>query len=138
MFLLLLCTLASAAINFRTEFRRNDLFAGAGLQTFAHTIFSGIVEMNCTTNDDCYELLCDYQFQPLYYVDIRPNNWNGNCSELGPNDSTLSAEFDVFIGNKLITAYITSTLSEASIRLCLLSKNTSITEIQYYGYSCSN
>jgi hypothetical protein len=133
----LFLSLAFAAVDLRKEFRTTDLFAGAGLQTYAHTVFSGIVEMNCTTNDDCYEVLCDYQFQPLYYVDIVPNNWNGNCARLPPDYRTLLAEFVTFTVNNSITSYSTSTVSGASVLLCFLNTNTSIVEIQYYGYSCA-
>ncbi len=113
-----------------------NLFAGDGLQTFAHTILHDrIINANCTTYDDCYDLLCSYMFQPVYLVIIKPNYWNGNCYQLNMNDNRLlDAEFDIYNGN-ISKLYYTKTVSEVSILLCMLNNNTA--QIQYFIFNCS-
>lgn len=114
----------------------NELFAGNGLQTFAHTILHDrIINTNCTTYDDCYNLLCSYIVQPVYLVIIKSNYWSGNCYGLNMNDDRLlDVEFDVYNGNVNET-YYTKTLSEASYLLCKLNNNTK--QIQYYIFNCT-
>lgn len=114
----------------------NELFAGNGLQTFAHTILHDrIINTNCTTYDDCYNLLCSYIVQPVYLVIIKSNYWSGNCYGLNMNDDRLlDVEFDVYNGN-INETYYTKTLSEASYLLCKL--NNTIKQIQYFIFNCT-
>jgi len=113
-----------------------NLFAGNGLQTYAHTILHDrTININCITYDDCYNLLCSYIVQPVYLVIIKPNYWNGNCNQLNINDNRLlDAEFDIYSGNTSKT-YYTKTVSGASILLCELNNN--INQIQYSIFNCT-
>ena len=62
---------------------QNNLFAGNGLKTFSHIILHNkIIEMDCNTYDDCYDLLCEYIIQPVFLVVTEPYNWNGDCNHL--------------------------------------------------------
>lgn len=108
-----------------------QLFAGNGLKTSAHTLLHDrIIEMNCTTYDDCYGLLCAYMFDgTVYDVLVEANNWDGDCQQLNSTDNRLlSAEF--YTQN---SDYETKTVSDASILLCLLKGN----QINYFGLNCS-
>ena len=113
-----------------------ELFAGNGLQTYAHTILHNrIINTNCTTYNDCYTLLCSYIIQPVYLVIIKPNYWNGNCHGVNMNDTRLlDAEIDIYNGNVNKT-YYTKTLSGASHLLCKLNNNTN--KIQYFIFNCT-
>ena len=46
-----------------------DWFAGNGLVTTAYDIRNGVTEANCTTYDDCYNLLCVVDVGVLLMVD---------------------------------------------------------------------
>ena len=116
----------------------SNLFAGNGLETFEYTIDGKIINMNCTTNDDCYELLCSYMFDPTQYaVIVQPIEWNGNCSELNQTDNRQLASYvDAFNGRKY-TSFNPLTVSDTSILLCTLGQNKSIIQIQYLIYDCT-
>lgn len=109
----------------------DELFAGNGLQTYAYEILHDrVINVNCTTYDDCYEVLCEYSFLPIYMVTVKPNKWNGNCNSLNMADNRLlSAEFDVGKNQ-----YNTKTISEASVLLCKLNNVTNL--IYYFIYDC--
>jgi hypothetical protein len=130
MLIILICTLSICSAS--------QLFAGNGLRTYSHTILHDkIIEVNCTTYDDCYDLLCSFLFQPVYLVTLNPNNWNGNCNTLNRNDNRqILAEIDTYIGNTNVGVYNTKTVSDSSLILCSVNKNSNITEISYFVYSC--
>lgn len=66
----------------------DTLFSGSGLTIYAYNILRGdTLEMNCTTYDDCYDLLCSYLIQPMYLVTIKPNVWDEPCSTLYKDDN---------------------------------------------------
>lgn len=96
--------------------------------------------MKCTTYDDCYDLLCYFLQEPMFiFTTISPNYWNGTCDTLNNNDDrSLTAEFDLYSGNKFIGYNVSQTVSvsEASILLCNLILNKSVTNIMYYPSSC--
>lgn len=114
------------------------LFAGNGLRTYAHNIFRNrILEMNCTTYSDCYSLLCNYIYQPMYYITIVPNYWNGDCRSLNMNDDKLFiAQFDVYTRTGYNKTVSTKTISDASKFLCMMSNNSYIRDIYYNGENC--
>lgn len=117
----------------------NQLFAGNGLVTYSYDILhpNDIYQMNCTTYNDCYELLCDFLSEPIYVVQIQPRQWNGNCTDLNPSDSRLLwAYFDAYHNGIYNNTYKTKTNSEASRLLCLLGKNTSLNFIYYENLDC--
>lgn len=116
-----------------------QLFAGNGLTTYAYNVYNGeTLEMNCTTYNDCYWLLCGYLFQPMYVVTVNPNYWNGSCVELNKDDNrTLEAEFYVYNNNDPIGSNSTLTVSDASILLCALNNNKLVTKIYFFPNNCS-
>ena len=117
----------------------DQLFAGNGLVTYSYDILHphNIYIMNCTTYDDCYELLCDFLSDPIYVVQVQPRQWNGNCDDLNPIDFRLMwADFDAYHNSIFNNTYETKTNSEASIILCLLGKNTSLNFIYYDNLDC--
>lgn len=116
----------------------NQMFAGNGLTTYSHTILHNrIMEMNCTTYDDCYELLCDFLAEPVFIVQIKPLQWNGYCNNLNKTDNRLfKADFDAYHNGIYNGTYETNTNSDASMLLCALSKNTNITSIYYSNFGC--
>lgn len=117
---------------------QSSLFSGNGLKTYTRYIFSNqIIEMNCTTYDDCYNLLCSYAFQPIDLIILKPNYWNHNCDKLNKTDNrVLAAEIDLYSGNKFIGYTLTNTVSDNSITLCALNKNNTITQLQYFIIDC--
>lgn len=110
-----------------------ELFAGNGLRTYLHTILHNrTINMNCTTYDDCYALLCSYILQPdEAYVIIKPNEWKGNCGTLNNTDNRL-LDADFGYNNNY---YETKTVSDASLLLCKLSNTPK--QIYYFIYNCS-
>jgi hypothetical protein len=118
---------------------QSDLFAGNGLKTYTQNILNNkIIEIDCSTYDDCYELLCSYMYQPIFLITIKPNYWNKNCDELNKTDNRLlSAEIDSYINNKYVGYNLTNTVSDNSIALCMLNKNKTINQLQYFIYNCT-
>ena len=118
---------------------QNNLFAGNGLKTFSHIILHNkIIEMDCNTYDDCYDLLCEYIIQPVFLVVTEPYNWNGDCNHLNKTDSRqLIAEFDTYHNDNFDNNYTTETNSDTSLLLCELNKNNNITQIQYFIFNCT-
>lgn len=116
----------------------SPLFAGNGATTLVYYLFhNDPVEMSCTTNDDCYSLLCQFIDGPIELVVIKPNDWKGNCEVLRHTDNRhLAAELDAYTGNKFLNTTITKTVSDMSTALCYLHQNTNITEITYFRVSC--
>jgi hypothetical protein len=116
----------------------NFLFAGNGLITYGHTILHNrIIEINCTTYDDCYNLLCDYIDEPIFPVVLKPNTWTNACHELNLNDERLLlTETDVYYLNKNHKYYMTKTVSDLSILLCNLNKEPELYQIIYFGITC--
>ena len=122
-------------ILFFTLISADQLFAGNGLKTSAHTLLHDrIIEMNCTTYDDCYGLLCAYMFDgTVYDIIVQANDWNGRCNELdSTDDRLLSAEF--YVNNQ---TYETQTVSDVSILLCLLNQKSPGGLIDYFGLNCT-
>jgi len=112
-----------------------ELFAGNGLKTSAHTLLHDrIIEMNCTTYDDCYDLLCAYMFDgTVYDITVTANDWDGDCHQLNSTDNRLlSAEF--YTNNQ---TYQTETVSDASILLCMLNRKSNGDQIDYFGFNCT-
>ena len=118
---------------------QSNLFAGNGLETFTYTLNNGVLKMDCGTYDDCYSLLCDLEIDPLYYlIIVKAKYWDGNCDKLDTDFyGPIGAEFDTYHGNIMTGQYIINNVSQASILLCKLNKNESITQIQYYNYGGS-
>jgi len=118
---------------------QDSLFAGNGLKTYAHNILNGqTFEMDCTTYDDCYEILCTYMLQPMFAITLKPYYWNQSCDILNKNDNRLlAAEIDFYSNNKFVGYSITNTVSDTSILLCKLNKNSTINQLQYFVYNCS-
>lgn len=114
-----------------------NLFAGNGLKTFEHTIFDKVIEFDCTTYDECYELLCQYIYEPIYLVVIKPILWNGDCQNLNNDSRQFVASFDMYCDEKYIDSVNTTILSEASQLLCLIAKDNFITQVQYFGTNCT-
>jgi len=114
------------------------LFAGNGLKTYSKDILHGrTIEQECTTYDDCYELLCYFLSSPIYIVDIKPNEWNGDCASLGNvDDRILKADLEAYHNNIYNGTYSSKTNSGASILLCRLAKNTTINAIIYELNDC--
>ena len=116
-----------------------DLFAGNGLITYSYNILHDheIIEMNCTTYNNCYELLCDFLSDPIYVVKVHAKQWDGNCDDLDSTDfRVMWADFDVYDGIIYNNSYKTKTNSDASKLLCVLGKNTSFTDIYYMNFDC--
>lgn len=115
-----------------------NLFAGSGLMTYTRGIFhKGYVNVNCTTYDDCHNLLCDYLGLPILRILVKPISFAGDCNKLNITDTKLmSSEYDVYVNSKYNATYDTTTVSEASVLLCDLGKDVNVTEIVYYIYSC--
>lgn len=113
------------------------LFAGNGLKTWAKSLDGTITVTDCLDYDQCYNTLCDYSFLPVYWVEVRPYAWKNNCSYLDPTDDRyLSSEIDIYNSDGYLGYYETTTVSDASILLCALGKNKSITMIEFTGYGC--
>lgn len=111
---------------------QKDLFAGNGLVV---DVNNGGFELNCTTYDDCYSLLCSLILFPTdYIINLKPNKWNGNCKKLKNDTRSMAALYDVYYNRKLIMEYAENTVSEASILLCSLKNYT---RIQYWGIPCN-
>lgn len=115
-----------------------DLFAGNGITTYSYTIDNKIIDFGCDSYNDCFELLCIFLSDPTIYLTVvRPNNWNGNCSQLYPDDSrSLGGELDTYNNDKFLDWYTVDNVSEASILLCEFNKNKTITQIEYYSSPC--
>lgn len=112
-----------------------QLFAGAGLTTYIYTLNHGVLEMNCTTYDDCYDLLSTPAWPEDYQQIIKPNDWSGNCSELdNGDDRMLNATLITTAGYKFYKWYDIYNLSGASSLLCTLNKKINITKIYYYYF----
>ena len=149
-YIILLFLISVAVGSVSTE----QMFAGNGLTTYAYNVFNGeTIEINCTTYDDCYFLLCSYLFQPMYIVTVKPDNWNqrfrygssqaasqswnGSCLELDKDDNRrLAAELYTYNNNYPIGANTTHTVSDTSILLCMLNENKVITKIYYFVDDC--
>lgn len=114
---------------------KSNLFAGNGLKVNTYTMYNGIIQFNCTTYNDCYNLLCMPMMPDDYLITIKPNYWNGNCSTLNNNTTPLISQINTYTNNQY-NSYNTSTLSDMSKLLCILNKNTNITRIEYYGFGC--
>jgi len=121
-----------------------NLFAGNGLVTYSRTILHDrIIEMNCTTYDDCYNLLCSYLYEPVYLVIIDPNDWNGACDNLEADSRLLLAQLDVYKGNIPYKSLKISTVGQASKLLCELKKDELCNNgkfhyrIEYTIYKCN-
>lgn len=116
----------------------NYLFAGMGLETFSFMILHNrYIEMNCSSYNDCYELLCDFMYQPVYLVIIEPKSWVGDCIRLKLDDERLlDAYFSVYIYGKYEGYFETKTVSEASYLLCALAKISSVNRIDYNVFDC--
>ena len=115
-----------------------QLFAGNGLNMNVYTQNNGILVMNCSTYDDCYNLLCTPTFPGDYLQTLVPNAWVGDCNKLFKEDGRdVDSEIDAFSGYKLDNWYITSNLSGISILLCTLGQNCNITSIEYYPFGPS-
>lgn len=115
----------------------SNLFAGNGLKTFEHTILDKIIEFDCATYNECYELLCQYIYEPVFLVIIKPKLWDGDCDNLNHDTRQFVASFDMYHGNQYIISINTTTLSEASKLLCLVGKDNFVTQVQYFGINCT-
>ena len=114
------------------------MFTGNGLITYANNVFNGeTIEMNCTTYNDCYYLLCSYLFQPMYLIRVQPQIWNGSCSNLYKDDNRkLDTELYLYHNKTPIGMNTTKTISDLSISLCKLNQNKFITKIYYFPDDC--
>ena len=102
-----------------------------------YDLFGNVIEIDCDTYDNCYNLLCSYQFQPTLSIIIKPNTYDKNCDQLNINDTRpLSAEIDYYNGDKIIGWTVATDVSDTSLILCEMNKNTSITEIEYWIDFC--
>jgi hypothetical protein len=106
-----------------------DLFAGAGLTIYTYTQYNGILETNCTTYDDCYDILCTPTLPNDYLTTLKPNYWPGTCTKLNNTDNRL-LNAQLYIKT---TPYRIYYVSQLSIFLC---NNCNATKIVYYGISC--
>ena len=114
-----------------------QLFAGNGLKTYTYTMYNGILEMNCSTYNDCYNFLCMPVMPDDYLMIIKPNYWSGNCKQLNDmNNNTFNAGLNIVYDNKIYKWYDVYNISQASLLLCKLNKHSNITRIEYYGISC--
>ena len=103
------------------------LFAGNGITTSTYTDNGQVINFGCNTYDDCYQLFCTFLVDPTFMLTtIQPYPYQGNCNSL---DATDGRSMNVEINN-----YIINNISQASILLCQLNKNKSVTEIDYYGF----
>ena len=118
---------------------QDNIFAGNGLKTYAQNILNGqTFEMDCTTYDDCYEILCTYMFQPMFSVTLKPYFWNQSCDTLNKNDNRLlAAEIDSYSNSNYLGDNSTNNVSDMSVLLCKLNKNSTINQLQYFVYNCS-
>lgn len=118
--------------------KTNYLFAGDGVITYAHTVLHDrVIETNCTTNNDCYDLLCAYLYQPIYLIEIVPNVWSGNCNQLDEDNRSLSAGLDIYDNNHNHQTYYTNTVSSMSKLLCTIKKKKNQIKIYYFGIDCA-
>lgn len=117
----------------------DDLFSGNGLQTYAHTILHDrVIKADCSTNNDCYDLLCSYIFQPVYLVIVDPKAWIGDCNKLTSSDNRiLNGYIDVIYTNSLPKTYHLLTPKKTSIQLCKLAKDNNVRQIQYTIWNCT-
>ncbi len=111
----------------------NDFFAGNGLKTETYILLHNqIIEINCTTYNDCYNLLCDFLLDPIDIITVEANQWNGNCEGLNIDDHRLL--LSQYNNNNVY--YTTKTVSEASILLCNLKLNKTSSKIYYSIFDC--
>lgn len=104
------------------------LFAGNGIAINTYTEYNGMIVTNCTTYDDCYEILCVPLMPDDYLVVLKPNYWPGDCNTLGGDDRKMDAEM-----NMGSLWYNISTVSELSVFLC---ENWSAKKIIFYLLGC--
>jgi hypothetical protein len=140
-YLLLVIFFLQIVGNILTASIEQELFAGAGLITFGFDLDNNsLVSNNCTTYDDCYNLLCYYIDYPLFPTLIKVNPWNLECSHLKVQDNRhLFCEFDIYYTNGTVKESRTvGTVTAASKFLCDTSKNDDIylTHIAYFGIEC--
>lgn len=111
------------------------LFGGDGLTIYQHTILHNrILEINCTTYDDCYQLLYDLNYEPIFFSKIVPFTWNGLCDQLNNTDNRLlQSEIDVYYYHNIYKTFYANTCSENSILLCKLAKDKTVKRIYYYS-----
>jgi hypothetical protein len=105
-----------------------ELFAGAGIEVDIDTINHGWITMNCTTNEDCYDLLCS--FWPGDEIFIKPFQWGGDCHQLKGIDKQLVGLIDVYLTHKIVYETAIHNVTQASQLFCVLSKHH-VTQIQY-------
>lgn len=114
-------------------------FAGAGLTVNTYTFNNEEFQFNCSTNDDCYNLLCWFLSDPSYaLIIIQPNPWAGDCSTLFPYDSNLiNATLYCYVRDRApIDIYPTYNMSYLAQILCQLGHNPNITQIDYFYLNC--
>ena len=106
---------------------KGSLFAGNGIQTSTYTDDGQVINFGCNTYDDCYEFFCIFLNDPSFMLTIiKPYLYDENCNLLDASDGRLM--------NVEINDYTINNISQASILLCELNKNKSVTEIDYYGF----
>jgi hypothetical protein len=117
----------------------SQLFAGNGMSSTSYTIDDKIIVMDCKTYDDCYSLFCIFLYDPtFYFTSVKANYWNGDCNKLNIDNRTLVALFDTYYHDKIDKEYVTNDMTDVSKLLCLLNRNTNISQIQYLYVSCHN
>jgi hypothetical protein len=104
-------------------------FAGAGFNiNFTNSIGQPDFDANCTTNDECYTLLCSPNDNPLYQVKITPNKSNIDCNKLPSDNRVVKGYYNLYYDDLTgKTVFKTQTLGEASALLCDLSRNFDFT-----------
>jgi len=123
--------------NISTDVSSQYLFSGAGITINIYNLNHGVLVMNCSTYDDCYNLLCMPMMPDDYLIVIIPNYWKSDCDKLDTNyTNVLHAEIDAFIDRKLYNWYVADTISDASVLFCKLNKIKNITRIEYWGLPC--
>lgn len=107
------------------------LFGGNGILINTYTEYNGILETNCTSYDDCYDILCEPLMPNDYLTILKPNTWSGNCSDLKGDNRLLEAQLRII--NGFVKWYTTHTISQLSMLLC---DNYNATKIIFYLLSC--